>query len=385
LANEQISSRVAVEGGTRTSLIRLLIKIGILLLLINVIFALFDPIHLIGKLSLYNSIFPGRLRLPYGDDPELSFNPTVNHVDAMFASHILSGDPKDASEYRVILIGDSSVWGFLQEPDETLAAALSRTKLYASDGRSVRFYNLGYPTMSLTKDLLLLDYAQRYQPDLILWFITLEAVPVQKQSDSPILSLNPEAVRDVLDRSELRLENVESTLTLPDFWQKTVIGRRRMLAELIRHQIYGVLWTATGVDHHIPATYNLRTEDLSDDLAFQDMDPESFSASDMAFEVLQSGIELSSAPIIFINEPIFISEGKNSDIRYNFYYPIWAYDLYHSTLVNEAQARGWTLVDLWNLLPGEVFTDSAIHYNLEGVQQVITALLSSGCLPFTND
>jgi hypothetical protein len=364
---------------------RMLIKIVFFLIIINVIFALLDPIRSVGKLSLYNLLFPGRLRLPYGDDPELSFNPTVNQVDAMFATHIISGKPKNESEYRVFLIGDSSVWGFLQRHDETLAAELNRAKLQTSDGRSVQFYNLGYPTLSLTKDLFLLDYAQRYQPDLILWFITLESLPVQKQSDSPILLLNPEAVRDALDRSELTLSNVESILKVPDFWQRTMIGRRRMLAEIIRHQIYGVLWTATGVDHHIPATYNLRTEDLTNDLAFQGLFPESFSTSDMAFNVLQSGVEHSPAPIILINEPIFISEGENSDIRYNFYYPIWAYDLYHSTLVNEARARGWMLVDLWNLLPSELFTDSAIHYNQEGVRRVISVLLSSEYLPFSNN
>jgi hypothetical protein len=385
LADEKLSSRIPPEGGTRVSVIRLLVKIVIFLVLINVFFALVDPIQSIGKFSLYNLLFPGRPRLPYGDDPELSFNPTVNQVDAMFASHMISGTPKDESEYRVFLIGDSSVWGFLQRPDETLAAELNRAKLLTSDGRSVQFYNLGYPTLSLTKDLFLLDYAQRYQPDLILWFITLEALPVQKQSESPILSLNPEAVRDVLARYKLTLYDAESTVKAPGFWQRTMIGRRRMLNELIRHQIYGVLWTATGVDHHIPATYNLRTEDLSDDLAFQGMYPDSFSTSDMAFDVLQSGIELSPAPIILINEPIFISEGKNSEIRYNFYYPIWAYDLYHSTLENEARAYDWTLVDLWNILPGEVFTDSAIHYNQEGVQRVISVLLSSGYLPFGNN
>jgi hypothetical protein len=385
LADKKLAYGIPAEGSPRASVMRMLIKIVFFLIIINVIFALLDPIRSVGKLSLYNLLFPGRLRLPYGDDPELSFNPTVNQVDAMFATHIISGKPKNESEYRVFLIGDSSVWGFLQRHDETLAAELNRAKLQTSDGRSVQFYNLGYPTLSLTKDLFLLDYAQRYQPDLILWFITLESLPVQKQSDSPILLLNPEAVRDALDRSELTLSNVESILKVPDFWQRTMIGRRRMLAEIIRHQIYGVLWTATGVDHHIPATYNLRTEDLTNDLAFQGLFPESFSTSDMAFNVLQSGVEHSPAPIILINEPIFISEGENSDIRYNFYYPIWAYDLYHSTLVNEARARGWMLVDLWNLLPSELFTDSAIHYNQEGVRRVISVLLSSEYLPFSNN
>ncbi len=55
----------------------------------------------------------------------------------------------------------------------------------------MRAYNLGYPVMSLTKDLLILDYAQRYQPDLIIWAVTLESFPYDKQLFPPLLQNNP--------------------------------------------------------------------------------------------------------------------------------------------------------------------------------------------------
>jgi hypothetical protein len=359
-----------------------MLKTLIFLVLLNVLFATLDPIPSLGKISLYNHLYPGRSRLPYGDDPSLSFNLTVNQLDAMFASHIMLNDEKDESEYRVILIGDSSVWGFLQKHDETLSAHLNQMNLRTMDGRKVSFYNLGYPTLSLTKDLLLLDYANRYQPDLVLWFITLEALPLQQQIDSPLLSLNADATLALLERTDLHFENTQEKLQSPSFWEKTIIGRRRPLAELIRHQVYGVLWTATDVDHHIPASYNQRVEDLSDEITFQGMSPEQFSHSEMAFEVLQAGIGLSQAPVLLVNEPIFISEGENSDIRYNFYYPIWAYDRYLTSLEGEVEANGWDLINLWEVLPTEMFTDSAIHYNQKGVELVISELLSSQHLSF---
>ena len=42
------------------------------------------------------------------------------------------------------------------------------------DGRLLRAYNLGYPVMSLTKDLLLLELAHSYTPNLVVWCVTLE-------------------------------------------------------------------------------------------------------------------------------------------------------------------------------------------------------------------
>ncbi len=43
----------------------------------------------------------------------------------MFASHEISAGAKPADEFRVILIGDSSTWGFLLPADQTLAAYLN--------------------------------------------------------------------------------------------------------------------------------------------------------------------------------------------------------------------------------------------------------------------
>ena len=39
----------------------------------------------------------------------------------------------------------------------------------------------------------------------------------------------------------------------PTFWDRTLIGARRPLADLLRLQLYGVLWAATGIDQDIPA------------------------------------------------------------------------------------------------------------------------------------
>ncbi len=381
--DKQPALEATVQGSSEKAFVlRLLLKTLGLFLLINLVFAWIDPVPTLGRFSLYNHLFPGRTRLPYSDDPTLSYSLTVNQLDAMFASHVILDSPKSESEYRVILVGDSSVWGYLQRHEDTISQQLNGKNLRTVDGRDVQFYNLGYPTLSLTKDLLILDYASKFQPDLILWFITLESLPVEKQLQSPVLTLNPQATQTLLAKTALGFDEQEDSLSKAGFWERTIVGRRRLLADLIRHQIYGLMWSATQIDQYIPPTYDLRAEDLSDDASYQGMSSEQFSSSSLAFNVIKAGMAITEAQVILVNEPIFISAGENSDVRYNFYYPIWAYDQYQTMLEEQAEINHWDLINLWDLLPGEVFTDSAIHYNLDGVEIVSSALLSSPQLAF---
>ena len=189
----------------------------LLFILANLFFALLYPLPALGRISLYNRLLPGRLRLPYGDNPSKAYNLSLYNLEAMFASHELIRRPKPPDEFRVILIGDSSTWGFLLPAGQTLAAYLnagadlsgsgtsgSNNPKGLTGGKQVRFYNLGYPVMSLTKDLLILSYALRYQPDLIVWLVTLESFPYDKQLFPPLLQNNPHPLAP-LDR-DLRSE-----------------------------------------------------------------------------------------------------------------------------------------------------------------------------------
>src|SRR5512138_2759473 len=120
-----------------------LLKAALLFVLFNFAFLWINNVPL-GKLTLYNSIFPGRERFPFGETRE-SYNLSLFDLDAMFASHILTGTPKTTDEYRVLLIGDSSVWGTLLTPENTLAGQLNASQITAC-GKNVHAYNLGYPT-----------------------------------------------------------------------------------------------------------------------------------------------------------------------------------------------------------------------------------------------
>ncbi len=346
------------------------IKGLVLFCLANLLFAAWYPLDELGKITAYNSLFPGRQRLPYGDHPERAYNLSLYNLNAMFASHELSARAKPANEYRVILLGDSATWGFLLPVEHTLSAYLNQEALTTASGKQMRFYNLGYPVMSLTKDLLLLSYAMRYKPDLIIWLVTLESFPIDKQLYPPLVQNNPAQARQLIRTYQLNLDVNDPSFQETAFWQRTLIGARRPLADLIRLQLYGVLWAATGVDQDIPRNYTPRMEDLPPDLNFHEFKPPTLPASQLAFDVLGAGIRLAGdVPILLVNEPMFISQGKNSDLRYNFYYPRWAYDDYRIMMTDASARRGWRYLDAWDIIPGSEFTNSAVHLSAAGNQQ----------------
>ena len=71
-------------------------------------------------------------------------------------------------------------------------------------------------------------------------------------------------------------------------------------------------------------------------------------------------------PTLLVNEPMLISRGANSEIRYNFFYPRWAYDEYRTLLAQRSAASGWSYFDFWDLVPADEFTNSAVHLTPQG-------------------
>jgi len=364
-------------------LLNVVIKALLLFALVDLLVALIDPLPALGRLSAYNTLLPGRLRLPYGDAPDQDYNLSLFQLDAMFASHEVAR-PKAANEYRVLLVGDSSVWGWLLPAQDTLAAQLNRVLPASAAGKQVRVYNLGYPILSLTKDLLLLSLVQRYQPDLIVWMVTLESFPADKQLFPPIVQNNAARMRDLIARYHLKLDPNDPSFVSPTFWDRTLIGRRRDLADLLRLQLYGVEWAATGIDQAIPATYTPRTVDLEADASFHGLQPPHLAAGDLALDVLEAGVsEAGAVPVLITNEPTFVSDGQNSDIRYNFFYPRWAYDDYRQLLAAEAKSHGWRYLDLWDAVGNDQYTDSPIHLSAVGNAR-LAAKLSGPILDVAN-
>ena len=92
--------------------LRVIVKAAILFILFNLIFAILQPLDMLGAMSLASQ----RQRLPYGED-DRAYNLSLNSLPAMFASHAVSR-PKADDEFRVLLVGDSGNWGILLKPEE---------------------------------------------------------------------------------------------------------------------------------------------------------------------------------------------------------------------------------------------------------------------------
>ncbi len=350
---------------------RVFLKAALLFLLLNIAFAAARPLETMGRLSLYNRAFPGRLRLPYGEVPAEDYNLTLSNLPAMLASHRLARPPA-GDEFRVLLIGDSATWGwFLRNPD-TLTGRLNALDLRAAGGRRVVVYNLGYPVMSLAKDLFLLDAAlERTDADLILWPVTLQSFARSRQLEHPLLHENAGRVRDLIARYDLALDPADPRFVDRAFPQETLVARRGDVAGWLRLQTYGLAWAATGHDQSIPAEIPLRQTDLEADERWLDVaGPRELTAGDLALDVLRAGLaRAGEIPIVLINEPMYVSDGANSDIRYNSFYPRWAYDQYRELLAAAAEAEGWAYLDLWDAIPPQEFTDTPVHLTPEGNDQ----------------
>jgi len=356
---------------------RLILKIIFFLLVINFICILVTYFP-IGKLSLYNKLMPGRPRMPFGENSPQSFNLTLNNMDAMIASHEMSKFSNDSESYKIVLIGDSSIWGFMQKPNDTLAGLLNENTNFKCGGRQIEVFNFGYPSLSILKDLFFINRAIDFEPDLVLWFVTLESLNLNDQLSTPLVKNNPAELNEVIREYGLKFDPVKQSI-----WDRTLFSQRRNFADIFRLQLYGVMWSATGIDQDLPETYTPALRDFKLDYSYKNYTSQEIFADDLALEVIKKTInKITTADFILVNEPILISNGINNKVRYNFYYPRWAYDEYREIINNFVNAEQIKYYDFWDLVPETHFTNSAIHLDPAGERmfaEKITQIIEENC------
>lgn len=351
--------------------LRLMAKALILYVIANILFAMFEPP--VGMLSIYNWLVPGRTRFPYERAENVSKGYNISlfqDLDAAFASHVISDGKKPADEYRVILVGDSSVWGFAAKSTDTLTAKLNDLDLRSCDGRHMRFYNLGYPWSFIFKDLLVLERSKVHQPDMVLWLFTLRGMTgLDKDIDSFFSgSLIADAKKI---QTEYQLKDYTGDLNVPSFWEKTIIGQRKRLKADFIFQMYGFLWSATGIDHHLQ-TWLPWKNTLEGGLEYRRYkSPEDWTRLQQSFmlDVINAGhTMMDDSKVVVVNEPIYIASGLNSDVRYNKFYPRWAYDNYRSYLNTWMAEHDYAYLDMWQSIPPDRFSDFPFHLDPKGEQ-----------------
>lgn len=353
---------------------RALLKGVALFLLFEYVFVTsgFNP----GKLNVYAALGLQRQRFPISTSVPMDRALDVGNLDAMFASHVVSR-PKSAEEFRVFVFGDSAVWGISETPDQTLPGQLDSLGL-ACGNKNVRVYNLSYPRSSATKDLMILDKAMQYQPDLIIWEVTLYTLMPKTRVDHPLITQNPDEFYKLAARFDFLPKDYPAETAFD-----TISSQQRGLFRTIRFQTYSLINLATGVDQ-IQGNYENVPRELSADLVFEGMNPPTVRPSQLSIDQVQDFYTLAgTTPVILVNEPIMIlKDVPNSDVRYNAYYPRWVYDQYRQILGQAAAQNGWNYLDLWDLFPLESFTNTPLHLNPESerrLAEIIAPSVQNAC------
>lgn len=349
---------------------RILLKTLVLFLIFQVAYYVLQPMNWLNHLTIYNVLVPRRSRFAFSDYPIVSYNLSIANLDQMLVSHEIA-KPKAPDEYRVIMLGDSSIWGYLLQPDQTQAACLNQMALSVPSGRKLRVYNLGYPKLSVVKDLLILRHALTYQPDLVIWSTSLASLYPSDQLDFAIVRAQYDEVATLVDQYKFKLD--QWPLSTPTWFDRTFFGQRRELADWLRYQLYGPDWAATGIDHLIPkfVTPNMSSLNPDDNVVSVGVlhlaTPHQITPSDISLDVVKAGIQIAASQgvsVLLVNEPI---ARPGSDLRWNYYYPRWAYDGYRQAMTATAQREGWQYVDFWDAEPTDQFTDTDFHLNAHAI------------------
>jgi hypothetical protein len=339
----------------------LLIKGLLLFIIMNFVFATWNPA--VGKWSLYNWLVPGRLRFPYGQGAN-DHNLTVDDLDAMFASHEVSAVHKE-DEIRVFFVGDSSIWGDYLTPEETLSEQVNGLDL-TCDEKKIHVYNLGYPHTFLLKDLLILYHAMQYEPDIVFWFVTTDSF--LRKAPLSVLTANAEESIQLISNYGVDYGIKKIAKYRENFWDKTLLGQRENLARIIKLQLLGFVWEMTALDQsNSPIKFAATNRVVSDDFTYRGMIPPYDLSKRLVVRLLDSGAEVTDQiPLVIVNEPIMVATQGRKDVRYNEFYPRWAYDQYREILKARARENRWYYLDFWDSIPEENFTDTPLHLNPEG-------------------
>jgi hypothetical protein len=358
------------KGTSSVNLWQLLLKILVLFAAFNVLYFVAQPLSALNHVTIYNWLVPGRTRLPFGEYPAESYNISVESIDQMLASHTIAA-PKAADEYRVVMLGDSSIWGYLLQPDQTQTACLNNLHLTTPSGLKVRVYNLGYPKLTVMKDFLILRHALAYKPDLIIWSTTLASLYPSDQLDFEVITAQHDELTAVVNQYHFKLYQWPlPAVKMPTWFDHTFFGQRRELADWLRYQLYGLGWAATDIDHTVPKLVTPHPTDLGNSDQMLLVEPMLMHVSgdhklleqDLSLDIVKAGIQTaaeSNIPVLLINEPMYRS--NDSPVRWNFYYPKWAYDSYRDVMKSVTAHEGWPYLDLWDAAPTDQFTDTDFH------------------------
>lgn len=331
------------------------------------VFSNFNP----AILNIYQSKSLIRERFPFITSPKAEDKALdVGILDTVFASHIISL-PKKQDEYRVIILGDSSIWGDPLPANRTLASQINGLGLTCNN-KQITAYNLGYPLPSAIKDMMILEKTMQYQPDLVIWGVTMYTLTTRMVEEHPLLDTEPKLLASL----NTQYHFISQTSPHNSIYENWADVNFR-LSRTARYQSYSLIQLATGTDQ-VQKEINSANMDLTDNLEYVDMSPPMLAKKEINTDLVNIFHKIAKdTPVIIVNEPILVAQNvPNSNLRYNSFYPRWAYDQYREYMSEAANQYNWTYLDFWNNLPTTLFANSPLHLNREG-EKVFANLLAA--------
>ena len=320
------------------------------------------------SLNLRSVTWIQRDRFPISTNPPFDAPLDIGNLDVMFSSHIVTR-PKDPGELRVLVLGDSAVWGIDLTSAQTLTAQLNDLNLRCA-GKNIKIYNLSFPESSASKDLMILDKAMPYQPDLVIWLVTWNTLKPKARKTAWLLDQNLDEFYKLGKRFKF-LPRSDSSPTVLD----RLLVQNRDIFRTLRFELYSTSVLSGGQEQYqvtVPNVY----EGLSQDVSFEGIDPPTLPADQVSIDQVKDFYQLAGTTrVLVVNQPMLIlTDVPNSDLNYNGYYPRWIYDQYRNILQQAAEQNGWNYLDLWNLLSANYFSSSPLHLTPEGEYMLAKAL-----------
>ena len=91
------------------------------------------------------------------------------------------------------------------------------------------------------------------------------------------------------------------------------------------------------------------------------------------WELLRAGQHMAGeagVPLLIVNEPTYIASGPNTDVNYNSFYERNLYDRFRTALTDFTRQHSMKYLDLWDFLSAEDFSNTSLHYDLDGNRRV---------------
>jgi hypothetical protein len=316
-------------------------------------------------------------------------NPGIFWLELLLRQHELCWrTSRRPGEIRVVLAGNSSVYGFPLPVKKTFGHLVNRD--FAHRGVPAHLFNLGFAATYQLKDALVIHEALRYDPDVILYPVTLaefhHVAPVLLRHvhqffDSNIAALAalvvdlPPGLEEVLTRYRVVLEVHRSLLGWLDhlkesgeFLRRVVQRHARSLAPRVNPPSAPVQSVGRQTTYDCPA----RMADFSQEFSGWQ------SWNILAY--LEYVRNTRGVDVMVVNWPV--AHEPVGDC-YNVRYPAAAFAEYNTWLREETAARGLRYVDLHDLLPPRAFLDS-LHVGPSGHRQIADRL-ATALAPWLSD